>query len=126
MPGRGDTHYSPTHDINRRYMLLVLEIILVLGAWAVLAGSGVMAGKSAVRFGKTTKRVASDVQPKVMHLMDDGDQAARRALGLAEARDTLLLRVAVVRSTIGQLLVTLRALNEIRSKVSRLLEYVGR
>jgi len=107
-------------------MLLILEIFLVLGAWAVLAGSGVVAGKSAVRFGKTTKRVAGDVQPKAMHLVDEGDQAARRALGLAEARDALLLRVAVVRSSIGQLLVSLRALNEIRSKISRLLEYVGR
>lgn len=107
-------------------MLLAVEIILVLGALLILVGSGVTTAKSAIRLGRRTRSLVGDVEPKAMNLIERSDEAGRRALTIAETRDTLFTRLEILRITISKLLVSLRALNDIRKKVSHLLEYVGR
>lgn len=106
-------------------MLLAIEIILVLGAFTVMVSSGVSTVKSAMRFGRTTRRVAGDIQPKTLDLMSRADEASRRALGISDMRDQLLSRMEVVRVSLAKLMVSLRAVLEIRQKVSRVLEYIG-
>lgn len=107
-------------------MLLIIEIILVLGAFLILIGSGVTTTKSAIKLGRTTKNIQGHVAPRVRDLSERNIQAGRFAISIMETRDLLFVRLGLARISFGKLLVSIRALSEVRRKVSDLLEYIGR
>jgi hypothetical protein len=105
--------------------LLALEIVTVIAAFLVLVLSGISAARKAMGFGRSVGRLMSDVEPKTMYLVDQGDSAQRLAFSIEAGRDKLLERIVVLNNSIGKLRIIISAAIEAWRPVSRVLNYIG-
>lgn len=107
-------------------MLHLLEIFLVIAAFATLMATGVKSGRQAVALRRHTKQVSREARSKVFSIMAEAGAAQGKAQALPDKLTLLQRKQATAVAALRRLIVLFSALQNARQPLNRILQYIGR
>ena len=107
-------------------MLHLLEISLIVAAFATLVATGIKTGRKAMSLRRHVQQVSREAQAKVFSIMGGANTAQAKAQALPGRLMLLQRRQAEALVAVRRLMVIVSAFQEARQPLNRILEYIGR
>ena len=107
-------------------MLHLLEIFVIVIAFAVLIAAGASTGRQAKTLRRHVRQVSGETQPKVFSIISGANSAQGRGEALPGRLIFLQQKQAEALASLRRLMVIISALQEARQPLNRVLSYIGR
>ncbi|MHB1464263.1 MAG: hypothetical protein ACYCXU_03995 [Thermoleophilia bacterium] len=107
-------------------MLHLLEIFVIVIAFAMLIAAGASTVRQAKALRRHTRQVSGEAQPKVFSIMSGANSAQGRAQALPDRLIFLQQKQAKALASLRRLMVIISAFQDARQPLNRVLSYIGR
>ena len=107
-------------------MLHLLEILVIVAAFATLVATGVKTGRKAMSLNNHVQQVSREAQVKVFSIVGGANSAQAKAQALPDRLMLLQRRQVEALVAVRRLTVIVSAFQEARQPLNRVLEYIGR
>lgn len=106
-------------------ILLVIEIIVVIVAFAILVMVAVKTARKAAALGRTAQQAQEHLEPKIERLSRQGERTSTLGVDISERMELLESRGEVLTATMGKMGTLVSAAAEAKSKLDNAKGYIG-